>query len=57
LKLDDCDYRPAFVLDDVQQVVLENLDFPEDKNEQIILKDTRDASFDSKSERLVKMIK
>jgi hypothetical protein len=57
LKLDNYDYRPAFVFDDVQQVILENLDLPDDKNEQIILKDTRNASIDSTSERLVKITK
>jgi hypothetical protein len=55
LNLDNCDYRPAFVFDDVQQVVMENLDLPDDKNQQIILKGTRDTSFDSTSAHFVKM--
>jgi hypothetical protein len=57
LKLDNVDYRPAFVLDDVQEAVLENLDLPDDKKEQIILKDSDGARFDSNSQRWIKMIK
>ena len=57
LKLDNVDYRPAFVLDDVQEAVLENVDLPDDKKEQIILKDSHGARFDNKLQRWIKMIK
>ena len=40
LKLDDADYRPAFMLDDVQNIMMDEVDVPSDKKAQIVLKNT-----------------
>lgn len=44
LKLDDVDYRPAFMLDDVQNIMMDEVDVPSDKKAQIVLKNTQDIS-------------
>lgn len=41
--LDDADFRPAFVFDDVQNLKMEKIDLPETKQKQVILKETVDA--------------
>lgn len=46
LKLDDTDFRPALVLDDVEKVKIEKMDFPAVNNEQIMLKEVRDYELD-----------
>jgi hypothetical protein len=39
ITLDDTDFRPAFVFDDVQNLNMERIDIPTGKQKQIILKD------------------
>jgi len=56
LKLDDSDYRPAFVFDDVQGIKMKKIQLPADKKEQIISKDTHDVSLDKKTDYLIKKL-
>jgi hypothetical protein len=56
LKLDNEDYRPAFVFDNVQGIQMENIDLPDDKKKHIILKDVRISSFDERSKDYVKEV-
>jgi len=54
LKLDDYDYRPAFVFDDVKNLKLESIEIPIDKKEQIIFKNIKDFDLDNRSKYFVK---
>ena len=56
LKLDNADYRPAFVFDDVQGVVMENVDLPKEKD-QVILRDTNNSKFDKAMGSSVKEVR
>lgn len=46
--LDDADFRPAFVFDDVQNLSMEKMDLPEAKNEQVVLKNVVESKIDLK---------
>jgi polygalacturonase len=46
--LDDTDFRPAFVFDDVQNLSMEKIDLPEAKNEQVVLKNVAESKIDLK---------
>ena len=46
--LDDTDFRPAFVFDDVQNLNMEQIDLPEDKKEQLVLKNVSESRIDLK---------
>lgn len=48
VSLDDADFRPAFVFDDVQNLNMENIDLPEAKNEQVVLKNVAESKIDLK---------
>ena len=54
LKLDDYDYRPAFVFDDVKNLKMERIEIPIDKKEQIIFKNIKDFDLDSRSKYFVR---
>jgi hypothetical protein len=41
LKLENEDFRPAIVMDDVGQVNMEQMDFPKDKQVQVVTKDSK----------------
>ncbi|MBN2814401.1 MAG: glycoside hydrolase family 28 protein [Bacteroidales bacterium] len=56
LKLDDADYRPAFVFHGVQGLSMEGIDLPDDKKEHIILKDVGETNYDRQSEKYVRKI-
>jgi hypothetical protein len=56
LKLEDPDYRCAYVFDDVQGIKMEKIQLARDKKEQIILKDTKEESFDKNAQMLIKII-
>jgi len=56
LKLDDSDYRPAFVFDDVQGINMEKIQLPADKKEQIILKDTKEVSLDKNADLIMRKV-
>ena len=55
LTLQDSDFRPAFVFDDVIDLQMDKIELPIDKKDQIVLKDVDDSSI-SLNERLVKTI-
>ncbi|WP_242093124.1 glycoside hydrolase family 28 protein [Aestuariivivens sediminicola] len=55
LTLQDSDYRPAFVFDDVIDLQMDKIELPIDKKDQIVLKDVDDSSI-SLNEELVKTI-
>lgn len=46
--LDDTDFRPAFVFDDVQNLNMEQIDLPEGKKEQLVLKNVSESRIDLK---------
>lgn len=46
--LEDTDFRPAFVFDDVQNLNMEQIDLPEAKNEKVILKNVVESKIDLK---------
>nr|WP_288836399.1 glycosyl hydrolase family 28 protein [uncultured Flavobacterium sp.] len=46
--LDDTDFRPAFVFDDVQNLNMEQIDLPEGKKEQLVLKNVSESRVDLK---------
>jgi len=46
--LEDADFRPAFVFDDVQNLKMEQIDLPEAKNEQVVLKNVAESKIDLK---------
>ncbi|WP_298238574.1 glycosyl hydrolase family 28 protein [uncultured Algibacter sp.] len=48
LKLEADDYRPAFIFDSVENIVLENIKVPDANHKQIVLKDVKEANLDSK---------
>jgi polygalacturonase len=48
VSLDDADFRPAFVFDDVQNLSMEKMDLPEAKNEQVVLKNVVESKIDLK---------
>jgi hypothetical protein len=54
LRLDDCDYRPALIFDDVIDLNIEELRLPEDKHDQIILKNTSDVKTDEHIRKLTR---
>ncbi|PXY46709.1 glycoside hydrolase family 28 protein [Flavobacterium hydrophilum] len=47
LTLTDSDFRPAFVFDDVQNLKMETIDFPKEKEKQLIFKDVNSSTIDS----------
>ena len=47
LKLRDADFRPAMVLDDVENIDMQNITIPNDKTQQIILKNVKHNNLDS----------
>jgi hypothetical protein len=47
LTLDDVDYRPAFVFDDVEGLSMEKITLPMDKKEQVFLKNTKLVTLDN----------
>ncbi len=49
LKLDNDDFRPAFVFDDVRDLKMENIDLPVSAKKQIILSQSADVQLDSKA--------
>ncbi len=49
LKLDDEDFRPAIIFDDVKDIGLENIQIPEGKNNQIVLKEVQNIISDEKN--------
>ena len=48
VSLDNTDFRPAFVFDDVQNLSMEKMDLPEAKNEQVVLKNVAESKIDLK---------
>lgn len=48
VSLEDVDFRPAFVFDDVQNLKMEKIDLPEAKHEQVVLKNVVDSKIDLK---------
>lgn len=49
LILEKEDFRPAFVFDDVKDLVMENINVPSDKTQQIIFKEVLSANLDMES--------
>lgn len=49
LTLDDSDFRPAFVLDDVQNLNMQQIDLPKEKSNQVVLKSVTSSTLDEKS--------
>jgi hypothetical protein len=49
LVLEEDDFRPAYVFDDVAGVKLEGIDLPAGKNKQIFFRNVRDFSLDPHS--------
>jgi len=47
LTLDDADFRPAFVFDDVQNINMQDINFPEAKQKQIVLKNVTSATLEN----------
>ncbi len=47
--LEDADFRPAFVFDDVQNLNMEQIDLPEAKHEQVVLKNVAESKIDLKT--------
>ncbi|MFV5693509.1 glycoside hydrolase family 28 protein [Flavobacterium sp. LT1R49] len=47
LTLDDTDYRPAFVFDDVENLSMEKITLPLDKKEQVFLNNTKSITLDN----------
>lgn len=47
--LDEKDFRPAFVFDDVQDIKMEKIDLPYPDKKQIILNNSRDIELDAKA--------
>ncbi len=57
LKLEEEDFRPAFVFDDVIDLSLDEIDLPDNKiTDQIILKNVSNFKFNSQNNELVKRI-
>lgn len=54
--LDDVDFRPAFVFDDVATLEINNISLNKDAKEQIILKDTENITLDSEATTLAKKL-
>lgn len=48
LTLDDVDFRPAFVFDEVQNLNMEQIDLPKEKSNQLILKNVNHSKIDLK---------
>lgn len=46
LTLDDSDFRPAFVFDDVQNLKMEAIDLPKEKQKQLIFKEVASSTLD-----------
>jgi hypothetical protein len=44
--LDDTDFRPAFVFDDVQNLNMEQIDLPKEKKNQVVLKSVNQSNID-----------
>jgi hypothetical protein len=53
LKLDDRDFRPAFVFDDVDGLDMEGIDLPTDKNFQIAIRQVTNMDLDDKAAKQV----
>ncbi|WP_281636181.1 glycoside hydrolase family 28 protein [Flavobacterium marginilacus] len=51
LTLEKEDFRPAFVFDDVKGLVMEKIDVPSDKNNQIIFKDVPSSNLDAEASK------
>ncbi|TMU57687.1 glycoside hydrolase family 28 protein [Flagellimonas algicola] len=47
LTLDDKDYRPAYIFDDVESLQMDNMSIPTASHKQIILKNTQDVTQDA----------
>ncbi|MND05011.1 hypothetical protein D3C83_255620 [compost metagenome] len=47
LTLDDSDFRPAFVFDDVQNVKMQEINLPEQKHKQIVFKNVVSATLEN----------
>ncbi|MFB9109753.1 glycoside hydrolase family 28 protein [Flavobacterium gyeonganense] len=47
LALDDADFRPAFVFDDVQNINMQDINLPEAKQKQIVLKNVTSATLEN----------
>lgn len=56
LTLDDKDFRPAFVFDDVEGLTMEEIELPNDKQQQIILKDVTETGLDQNSLQLTQKL-
>lgn len=54
LMLEEEDFRPAFVFDDVNGLIMKNINVPSDKANQIIFKDVVSANLDEESLKLMK---
>ena len=46
-KLEDVDFRPAFVFDDARNIFLEGIHLPENKTQQIYLNNTASITIDT----------
>lgn len=55
VSLDDTDFRPAFVFDDVQNLKMEQIDVPKEKTNQIVLKSVSESKIDL-DEKIIKTI-
>lgn len=53
LKLADGDYRPAYVFDDVDGLVMQGIDLPAERNFQIALRQVRNVDLDDKAAKQV----
>lgn len=47
--LDDTDFRPAFVFDDVQNLNMQQIDLPKEKSNQVVLKAVTSSTLDEES--------
>ncbi|KDN55811.1 glycoside hydrolase family 28 protein [Flavobacterium seoulense] len=52
VSLDDVDFRPAFVFDDVQNLNMKQIDLPEAKTEQVVLKNVAESKIDLKESNI-----
>jgi hypothetical protein len=53
LKLEDRDFRPAFVFDDVDGLAMEGIDLPEDRNSQIAIRQVTNVDLDDKAAKQI----
>ncbi|MDR7211701.1 glycosyl hydrolase family 28 protein [Flavobacterium piscis] len=55
LTLDDSDFRPAFVFDDVQNLKMETIDLPKEKQKQIVFKNVISSNNEKQLEQIIEI--